>query len=816
MIKNFLIVAYRNLIRNKTFTIINIAGLAAAMACVILIFKWVNNELSYDSFFKDRDTIYRVNWSYKWNGNEGIGPTTPPPLAAKLTDEIPEVEASTRIYSSPVMVVRYKDRFFNEEHILGVDSNFFSLFNFKLIAGDLKSSLLLPNSVILTESEAKKYFGKESPIGKFITIGERKLEFKKQYNNVFRVSGVVVDPPKNSHINFDMLTSITSYPSVSYFNWSWIWMNIVTYAKLKDNSNTALVESKVKKIVEKYAPAAFKRVGFSYKDLISSGGRWDFVFQPLRDIYLGSTQIGNPLGSIGNRSYVYAFSLIGIFILLIACINFMNLSTARSEKRSKEVGIRKSLGSLRKTLFFQFVSESVVYSLLALPIAIILAEILLVPFNNLAEKSITLNLVNPIWQIPALIIFAIFIGLTAGIYPGIYLSSLQPLQILKSSIRSGLRKRHFRSVLTIFQFAISTGLIVCTLLVQKQLLFIKNTNLGFHKENVVIISNVNNPLGNRLEAFKEKIKTFSYVVDASVSTGVPPDFGFGDYFKVPGKGDEQFMLVSYMTDEDFIKTLGIQIDQGRGFQKEHTADARSVILNETAVKQFGIQNPIGKRINYPSKGNYTIIGVIKDFNFMDLHSPILPFALFDRTSESYQIPASYIIVRLKGKNLAGSIDMLKNTWSLFTEQTPFEYSFLAQNIEQQYTSEQHLGKIFMIFSLFAIFIASLGLLGLTAYITEQRTKEIGIRKVLGASIPEILLLLSKEFTKWVIIGNIIAWPAAYFIITKWLQNFAYKTNIGIWIFLISGIIAFLIALITVSTQTIKVAASNPVKSLRYE
>ena len=815
MIKNFLLVAYRNLTRNKSFTIINIAGLAAAMACVILIFKWVNNEQSYDTFFKNIDTIYRVNWSYKWNGNEGVGPTTPPPLADKLTDEIPEVEASTRIYSSPVMVVRYKDKFFNEEHILGVDSNFFSIFNFKLIAGGLKSSLSLPNSVILTESEAEKYFGKEFPIGKFITIGEKKYEFKKEYNNIFRVSGIVEDPPENSHIKFNMLTSISSYPGVSYFNWSWIWMNIVTYAKLKDNANTALVESKVRKIVEKYAPAAFKRVGFSYKDLISSGGRWDFLFQPLRDIYLGSTQIGNPLGPIGNRSYVYAFSLIGIFILLLACINFMNLSTARSEKRSKEVGIRKSLGSSRKTLFLQFISESVIYSLLALPVAIIAAEILLGPFNNLAEKSIKFNLLNPIWQIPALVIFSIFIGVIAGIYPGIFLSSLQPLQIIKSGIRSSFRKRHFRSILTIFQFAISTGLIVCTLLVQKQLLFIKNSNLGFNKENILIISNVNNPLGNRSETFKEKIKSFPQVIDASVSTGVPPDFGFGDYYKVPGKGDEQFMLASYMTDEDFMNTLGIQIDRGRGFQKEH-ADARSVILNETAVKQFGIQNPVGKTINYPSRGNYTIIGVIKDFNFMDLHSPILPFALFDRTSESYQIPDSYVIVRLKGTNLAGSIDMLKNTWSLFTENTPFEYSFLDRNIEQQYTSEQHLGKIFMIFSLFAIFIASLGLLGLTAYITEQRTKEIGIRKVLGASIPEILLLLSKEFTKWVIIGNIIAWPIAYFIITKWLQNFAYKTNIGIWIFLISGIIAFLIALITISTQTIKAASSNPVKSLRYE
>ena len=816
MIKNYLIVAYRNLIRNKIFTVINILGLATALACTILIFKWVSNELGYDSFIKDQDSLYRVNWSFKWNGNEGTGPTTPPPLAEKLVNEIPEVTATTRIYPAPNMVVRYKDKFFNEDKILGVDSNFFDIFNFKLIEGNINTVLLLPNSVVLTKSESKKYFGNESPIGKLITIGDRKAEFNKIYNNVFRITGVVQDPPQNSHINFDMLTSMSSYPSVSFFNWSWIWMQVVTYAKLKDNSSTALVESKVKQIVSKYAPAAFKRVGFSYKDLIKNGGKWDFIFQPVDDIYLGSTQIGNPLGPTGNRSYIYAFSLIGIFILLIACINFMNLSTARSEKRAREVSIRKSLGSSRNSLFLQFIVESIVFGLLALPVALLLAELLLPPFNNLAGKSLTLSLFNPVWQIPVLFSLALFVGFISGLYPGLYLSSFQPVKILKSTIRPGSKSKGFRNFLTTFQFAVSIGLIICTLLVQKQLIFIKNTNLGFNKENVVIISNTNNPLGNQLETFKNKIKTNPGVIDASISTGIPPNFGFGDYYKIPGKGDKQFDLVSYMTDDDFLKTMGIKIKEGRNFQKDHPTDAGSVILNETAVKQFGIQEPIGKTINYPSKGNYTIIGVIKDFNFMDLHSPILPFALFNLKSDSYQIPDSYIIVRLKGNDIAGNISMLKSTWDSFTNKTPFVYNFLDQNLEQQYTSEYHLGKIFLIFSIFAIFIASLGLLGLTAFITEQRTKEIGIRKVLGASTSEVVLLLSKEFTKWVLTANIIAWPAAYYIMNNWLQNFAYKTNISIWIFFFSGIIALMIALLTISLHTINAANTNPVESLHYE
>ena len=816
MLKSYLIVAYRNLTRNKTFTIINIAGLATALACTILIFKWVNNETSYDTFIKDRDSIYRVNWSFKWNGNDGIGPTTPPPLSAKLVNEIPEVSAATRVYPTPNTVVRYKDKFFNEDKIYGVDSNFFNIFNFKLLEGNLNTALLLPNSVILTESESRKYFGNESPLGKLISIGDKRTEFNKIYNNVFRVTGVIQDPPKNSHINFNMLTSISSYPSVAFFNWSWIWMQVVTYAKLENNSSVPIVESKIKEMVSKYAPAAFKRVGFSYIDLIKQGGKWDFVFQPVKDIYLGSTQIGNPLGPIGNRSYVYAFSLIGIFILLIACINFMNLSTARSEKRAREVGVRKSLGSSRNSLFLQFIIESIMFSLIALPIALLLAEIFLTPFNNLAGKSLSLNFFAPSWQVPVLLLISILVGFISGIYPGLYLSSFKPVKILKSYIHSGSKGKLFRNILTTFQFAISIGLIVCTLLVQKQLIYVKDANLGFHKENVVIISNVNNPLGNRLEAFKEKIKTNPGIIDASISTGVPPNFGFGDYYKIPGKSNEQFDLISYMTDDDFIKTMGIQLKEGRNFQKDHPTDAGSVILNETAVKQFGLKEPIGKIINYPSKGNYTIIGVIKDFNFMDLHSPVLPFALFNLKSDSYRVPDSYIVVRLKSYNIAPVISALKSTWDSFTNETPFEYSFLDKNLDQQYTSEYHLGKLFLTFSVFAIFIAALGLLGLTAFVTEQRTKEIGIRKVLGASIPEIVLLLSKEFTKWVLIANIIAWPAAYYLMNVWLRNFAYKTSISLWIFLLAGLAALLIAVITISSHTIKAANEDPVKSLHYE
>ena len=816
MFKNYLKIAFRNLSKNKLYSFINIAGLAIGMACAILIFKWVQNELGYDRFIKNADSVYRLNWEYRWNGNEGVGPTTPPPLAAKLVEEVPEVVAAVRVYAVAPMVVRYGDKFFNEDRIFGADSSFFDLFNFKLLEGNPATALSSPNSVILTESEAKKYFGEESPVGKIITIGDKHWEINKLYDNVFRVTGIIQDPPKNSHVQFALLTSMTSYPSVSFFNWSWIWMQVVTYAKVKDNSSIPAIESKLKEIVAKYAPAAFHRVGFSYDDLIKNGGKWNFVFQPLEDIYLGSTQIGNPLGPIGNRSYVYAFSLIAVFILLIACINFMNLSTARSEKRAREVGVRKTLGSSRKSLFLQFMLESIVYSSLALPVALFFVELLITPFNNLTGKSMDINLLAPSCQIPLLVLLTLFVGFVSGSYPGLYLSSFLPVHMLKAGTRTASGGKFFRNILTVLQFAISIGLIVCTFLVHKQMDFIKNADLGFDKENIVVVSNVNNPLGSQLEAFKEKVKTYSRVIDASVSTGIPPNFGFGDYYKIPGRGNEQLMLVSYTTDEDFLKTMGVRLKEGRGFLKDHPTDAESVIMNETAVKQFGINDPIGKTINYPSKGDYTIIGVMKDFNFMDLHSPILPFALFDSRSNSYQIPSSFVIVRLKGNDLAADISLLESTWRSFTNKTPFEYSFLDQNLAQQYTSERNLARTFLIFSFLAIFIACLGLLGLSAFVTEQRTKEIGIRKVLGASIPEIVALLSRESAKWVLIANVIAWPAAYYTMDRWLQNFAYKTSDGVWIFVISGGAALLIALLTVSFHAIKAAMANPVESLRYE
>ncbi|MGH7598687.1 MAG: ABC transporter permease [bacterium] len=821
MLKNYLKIAVRNFVKHKLYSFINICGLAIGLACALFILLWVRDEISFDRFHKNADAIYRVNWDFKWNNNEGVGPGTPPPLAATLVNEIPEVSAATRVFPVSKMIVRYENKFFNESLIRGVDANFFEIFDFEFLSGNSQTALAEPNSVILTDETAAKYFGNAPALGRILAIGEEKLIFgKKMYHNAFKVTGVVKSPPPNSHLQFDLLTSISSHPEVAYFDWSWFWMQVGTYAKLEQGVSVTAVEAKIPALVKKYAATAFKRVGRSYDEMIASGGRWNFVFQPMTDIYLRSGQTGNRLGPVGNEAYVYIFATIAVFILLIACINFMNLATARSANRAKEVGVRKALGSKKSMLVSQFLVEAIAFSAIAMVIALFLVELFIAPFNQLSGKNLQLNLFDPSWLPAALILLALLVGIIAGSYPGFYLSSFKPVQIFKGTVRAGGKSQKLRSGLVVFQFAITIGLIVCTLLVQKQMDFFRQADMGFNKEGVVIISNDNQRLGNQAEAFKERLKSNSRFLNASIATAVPPYYGFEDSYNAESKGGEQIdiQLNSYMADEDYLRTLNIEIVRGRGFSKEFSTDTDGVLLNESAVKFFGWDDPLGKTLAYPGGNNreYKVIGVMKDFNFMTLHSPITPFALFHHASKSYEIPNSCIVVRVPRADLANSLKLLESEWKTFAAAMPFEYKFLDESFEEQYAAEQRLGKIFLIFSILTIFIACIGLLGLAAFATEQRTKEIGVRKVLGASVPNLVALLSKDFSKWVLLANLIAWPVAYFAMNKWLQDFAYRIDIGWWVFALAGGLALLIALLTVSTQAIKAALANPVEALRYE
>jgi putative ABC transport system permease protein len=815
MLGHYVKIAVRNFARHRMYSCINVGGLALGLACTILIFLWVRDELDFDHFHRNAGSLYRLNWDFKWNGDEGIGSGTPPPLAAALVRDIPEVVAVTRIFPVSRQVVRFKDRYFNESGILAADSNFFALFDFALTTGNPERALAEPNSVVLTEETAHKYFSEDPPLGKFLTIGEDRKFMGRSSINLFKVTGVVKTPPHNSQIQFAMITSISSHPEVAFFDWSWVWMQVVTYAMLREGAVTGAVEAKIPAVVKRYAPAAFSRIGFSYDELIREGGHWDFRLQPLTDVYLGSTAIGNRLGPTGDRDQVYLFSLIAMFILGIACINFMNLATARSANRAKEIGVRKVLGSSKRTLLGQFLAESLVFSFAALPFALFLVEVSLPPFNWIAGKSLAFNMLDPPWLPGALLILTGIVGLVSGSYPGFYLSSFMPLQVMKGTGKTSRGGKRLRNILVVFQFAITIALIACTMLVKNQMDFVRQADLGFDKSGIIVISNDNNRLGNQAGAFRDALKSHPEVVDASLSTGVPPNPGFQDYYKAEGRHEEQFGLASYMTDDNFLSTLGVSLVQGRGFSKEFR-DSSSVILNESAARYLGFKDPIGKTITYPSRGKYSVVGVVKDFHFATLYSPITPFALFHVSSKSYSLPSSAVIVRAKAGDPGRTINMLESEWKAFAPSTPFEYTFLNDNLAGGYAAAERLGTVFLVFSFLTIVIACIGLFGLAAFSTEQRTKEIGIRKVLGASVRQVVESLSRDFVLLVAVSNLIAWPVAWYVMNRWLENFAYRTGISWLTFLLAGAIALGVALLTISYQAIRAALANPVESLRYE
>lgn len=671
MLKNYLKIAARTLYRHPFYAGLNILGLAVGLASCLLIFLYVTDELSYDRFHEQADEIYRLNWDFNWNDTEGIGPGTPPPLAATLASELPEVEATTRIYPVADMVVRYEDQFFNETRIFGVDPNFFDFFSFTLLEGDPQTALSEPGSVMLTEAMARKYFGQAPALGQTLRLGDDQQLFAGTYSSTFTVTGIVQDPPHNTHFEFDMLTSMASHPLVTYFDWSWVWMQVATYARVPAPADLDAAEAKIVELVAKHAPPAFNRIGFSYDDLIEGGGRWNFVFQPVTDIHLGSQNIGNRVGPIGNRTYLTIFTVVALFILLIACINFMNLSTARSTNRAREVGVRKVLGSVRRSLMGQFMTEAVLLSGLAMVIAVVLAAALLGPFRQLAGKPLALTLLEPWWLPAALIGLAVLVGLLAGSYPSLYLSAFQPIDVLKGRIVSGKSGRRFRNGLVVVQFAISITLITATLLVDSQMRFFSQADVGFDKEGVLVISNQNDRLGGQAEAFKELLKSRPAIVNAAVSTGVPSSRAFQDFYKIEGQPEEQFELTSYMVDDDFAATLGLEFVQGKGFSKDRPTSARGVVLNERAARRFGWDDPIGKTITYPSRGDYTVIGVVKDFNFASLRQPIMPFALFHQASESYTIPNSNVVVRLWQDDVPQTLAQIEEAWTALAPDAPF-------------------------------------------------------------------------------------------------------------------------------------------------
>ncbi|HEY4326746.1 MAG TPA: ABC transporter permease [Mucilaginibacter sp.] len=825
MLKNYITIAWRNLVRNKVSSIINISGLAIGLACVLLIGMYVKDELSYDRFFKDSNRIFRVNIDGKMGNSEFVVGHTPPPAGAALVSNFPEIESYTRLYLPGDEIIHYVNNgqksSITEKSLLAVDSNFLKVFNYPLVIGDAATCLNGINSIVITQKAAKKYFGNTDPIGKDLIFDE--------YSKPFTVTAVLKDIPKQSTLQFDILQNTASVPPVKHFNWSWVWLQMATYVKLKpsvaaDPASIAKLESKFPKMMALQAASAFKRIGQPWDEFKRKGGHWDLHLQPLTDLHLYSSDVSTRFFAQSDIKYVYIFSAIALFIMLLACVNFMNLSTAQSAKRAKEIGIRKVLGSLRQQLIRQFMVEALIYSLLAAIIAVFIVLLVLPAFNQLSDKTLSAVVFLDLKAWLALLSLVVITGLMAGLYPAFFLTSFKPVSILKgASLFKGSGSGFFtRNALVVFQFTVSTVLIICTIIVYKQLIYNQTKDLGFNKENVLILSNADR-LGTREESLRQELLKLPQVANASISTSLPAKNSFMDTYipetspAIVNGGENNIALSSFIVDDAFIPTLKLKMVNGRGFSKGFT-DSASVILNETAVKQIGWNDPIGKTITYPGGNNvkFTVIGVIKDFNIESFHSNFSPFALFYTTSKTYRIGTSYLTIRIKPGDYGMAINNIQNAWKQFAPDTPFDYSFMDAEFDMLYRSDQTMGKVFSVFTALSIIVACLGLLGLAIYTAERRMKEIGIRKVLGASVQNVVTMLSADFVKLIIIASVIAFPIAWYAMNKWLQSFAFKTEMSWWVFAAATGVTLIIALTTISFRSIKAALNNPVDSLRSE
>ena len=807
MFRNYIKIGLRNLYKHPFYSGINITGLAAGIACVLFIILYVQDELSYDRFMDNSNRIYRVTSHLHLRGNDMNGVSAGGPVGKGIMDEFPEVENFTRIVNRGAHLISYNNIYYKEPNIFYADSTFFKVFDVPLLQGNKNDVLNAKDKIALSESVAKKYFGNDNPIGKILKIDE-----KKEYN----VTGVFKDFPYNSHFHPGIIVAMASY-SLSEHD-LWTNGNFPTYLLLKPGTNYKQLEAKFRLLVTKYVyPEVQKFVGVLPKDIEASGIKISYGLQPLTDIHLYSHYPGE-FEPNGDIKYAYIFSAIGLFILLLACINFVNLSTARSANRAKEVGVKKVVGSTRKDLIFQFLSESTIISFISAVLAIFIVEFLMPHFNNLAGKHIEFSYLTRPFTVGVVLFTILTTGILAGSFPAFVLSSFNPAVVLKGNFSIGKGKRFLRSGLVVFQFATSIILIVCTLVVFSQLNFIQNKKLGFNKENVLIVQDAY-ILGSNLDAFKNEILKNSNVLSGTISGYLPIESDRSDNGTFPdGRVDLKKLLPigSWRIDYDYLKTMGMKLVEGRNFSRDFGADTASVIINQACAKAFGWENPLKHTVGRYHSSNakdlrvYKIIGVVKDFNFESVKIRIEPLILYLGKSTSL---ASF---RIKSAGVANTVSFIHKTWDRFAIGKPFNYEFMDQSFNAMYKSEDKVGNIFGTFAVIAVLIGCLGLFGLSAFTAAKKTKEIGIRKVHGATVKDIVILLSKEFAVLVSIAFIIAAPVAYYLMSRWLDDYAYRTNLSYWIFALSGMLALLIALLTVSYHAIKAALSNPAKSLKYE
>jgi len=820
---NYLKIAFRNFRRQASFSLINVAGLSVGIAACWLIGLFVVHENSFDHFLPDADRICAVAFDLKMGEMEGRTTNTPPPLGPRLLADYPEIEMAARTFHLGDVVVRHDQAghaplVFTENTAFAADALFIELFGFPMLAGDATTALDAPGSLVLTESAALKYFGKEGAMGQSLALNDR----------VFKVTGILKDLPSTSTVQFDFLLPMADFRVVENFSWSWIWLQVDTWLKLRkapDAQSLAALEAKFPAMVRAYAPAAYERIGQDLEANLKKGDRLDVRLLPLTSLHLDAGDLDSRLQTLGARQQVQVFGIVGALILLLACVNFMNLSTARSMKRAREVGVRKALGSNRSALAMQFLMESLLFGVVATSLASVLAIAVLPFFNQLTTLELTTSdlFAPPILRLIA--VLPLLTGLIGGVYPAFYLSKFKTSDIFKSGNGSS-KGGHagIRSGLVVFQFAVSIALMLGSFVVYQQLEFARKQSPGLQRENVLILPGARH-LGepSSREAFRQQLLQLPEATDATWSTYLPSLGSFGDFYEPEQGTDEQLVatslpISSFLTDANFVPTLGVEILAGRNFQANSKLDSSSVILNESAVKALGWKDPIGKWLRYPGNANqrFQVIGIMRDFHLTSVKSIIEPTALFHQSSNTYQTWGSHIAVRLKAGTEKAAIAKVATLWKTVAPGTPFEYDFLDASFARLYQEEARTASVLVVFTGLALFVGCLGLFALAAFMAEQRTKEIGIRRVLGASVAGITGLLSKDFLKLVVLAILIATPIAWYLMNQWLADFVYRIELQWWMFAIAGAVALGIALLTVSYQSIKAALANPVKSLRSE
>jgi putative ABC transport system permease protein len=818
MLKNYFITAYRSIVKNKFYSILNIFGPAIGITCAILILLYVQEELTFDKHYKNYDRIYRLESDFNISGKATLAALVPIPMAPTLKDEFPEIKETTRFagFGLQDILFQYKDLKFFEDKIYFADSTVFKVLDYKFILGSPDNALNEPNSIVVTESFASRYFGKENPMGEVLTTSN--------FGNC-RVTGVIKDVPANSHLRFDCLLSmgtIVELAGVDNFNsrsvpsfWN---ISAFGYIVLDDNARIEDLLAKFPGFYDKYMSSLGKQLNATFRlmatrvDKVHFGSKLEFDLP------------------VGNINYILIFSLVGVFMLLIASLNYMNMATARSTNRSKEVGLRKVIGAGKGTLIRQFISESMVLVIIALILALIAAMFILPSFNTLTDKALKIgNLFEPVTFI-SIIVITLFVGLISGSYPALYLSSFSPVEVLKSNVNPRQGKGMLRKILVVFQFAISGTLIIGTIIVSGQQRYIRNKDLGLNKENVMIIPVRDTAfLNHKMQSFKDELLKLTDIQGVSSAALVPPLMASKVVFQIEKDSSMVELATSFsIVDHEFIDVMQMKILEGRNFERSRSSDlTQAFIVNEAAVKAFGWgNNALGKRIRFginPNTGvaqrEGVVIGVVKDFHFTSIHNPIEPF-IFVVSSN----PLAFFYVRISNRNTIATIENVKRVQQDLGNTLPFNYFFFSDKLNEMYTAENKLNTLFNIFSLMTIFIACLGLLGLTSYVTEQRSRETGLRKIMGARVDQVVWLLNKDFLVLVLMSNLISWPVAYYLMDRWIQSFAYRMDFGLSPFVMATVVPFIISLLitlavaftTISFLSVKAARANPINTVSRE